>query len=73
MEQGMEPEVRKYLWKIVYTITWGMLWFLINATLGLYLGWAFYTDGKGWLTVLFYAWMLISLVFLIRYFYRTWK
>jgi hypothetical protein len=73
MEQGWDPDVKKYLRKVMGSLSWGLLWLIACATAGIYyeLG---YRAGKPVIyTILFYTGMLISLLFLIRYFYNTWK
>lgn len=71
MEQGWDPEVKKYFRKILNTIGVGLLWMMAGLTAGLYLGLAHHPN-KVYL-VLFYLGLLISLVLLIRYFYKMWK
>lgn len=73
MERGWDPEIKKYLRKVLGTVTWGLIWLMACATGGIYfeLG---YNSGKPVIyTILFYALMLITLLLLIRYLYRTWK
>lgn len=73
MEQGWDPDVKKFLLKVLNSISMSLLWLMAGATGGIYyeLG---YSAGKPVIyTILFYAGMLISLLFLIRYLYNTWK
>lgn len=73
MERGWDPEVKKYLRKVLQTISLGLLWLMTGVTAGIYfeLG---HTNGKLVIgTILFYAVMAISLVMLIRYLYKMWK
>jgi len=73
MEQGWDPDVKKYFRKILNTVFLGLLWMTGCATAGIYyqLG---YRTGKPFIyTILFYAVMVISLALLLRWFYRTWK
>jgi hypothetical protein len=73
MQPNWDPEVKKFFLKILNSISLGLLWLMACATAGLYyeLG---YTNGKPVIyTILFYTGMLISLFFLIRYLYNTWK
>ncbi|HUR67344.1 MAG TPA: hypothetical protein VMZ03_13420 [Chitinophagaceae bacterium] len=72
-ERGWDPDVKKFLLKVLNSISLGLLWLMACATAGLYYGLA-YSAGKPLIyTILFYAGMLISLLLLIRYFYNTWK
>jgi tellurite resistance protein TehA-like permease len=73
MQPNWDPGVKKFFVKILNSIALGLFWMMACATAGLYyeLG---YTNGKPVIyTILFYAGMLISLFFLIRYLYKTWK
>lgn len=73
MEQGWDPDVKKFLRKVLNSISMSLLWLMASATGGIYyeLG---YSAGKPVIyTILFYTAMLISLLLLIRYLYNTWK
>ena len=73
MERGWDPDVKKYLKKLMGSISFGLLWLMAGVTAGIYYELA-YSNGKPVIyTVLFYAGMLISLLLLIRYLYHTWK
>ena len=73
MEQGWDPEVKKYFRKIINTISFGLIWLMSCATAGLYFKLA-YRDGKPMLyVILYYAGLIITLFFLLRYYYRIWK
>jgi hypothetical protein len=72
-KSGMEPDVKKFLVKILNTISFGVLWIIVNATLGIYLQFGFIQGGLTVTNILFYLWMIISLGILINYFYRKWK
>ena len=69
----MEPDVRAFLLRIVQTISMAMLWLLVNMSLGIYFNLAFFDDSPSKWNFLFYAFFLISLGFLIRYFRNKWK
>jgi len=71
MEQGWDPEVKKYFKKILNTIAIGLFWLMMVLTAGLYFRLAYH--GTLIYTILFYAAVLISLFFLIRYYYQIWK
>jgi len=73
MEPSNDPGVKKFFIKILNSISIALFWMMACATVGIYfkLG---YTNGKPLIyTILFYAGMIISLFFLIRYLYKTWK
>ena len=70
---GMEPDIKKYLAKILNSMSVVLLWLLINALLGIYLEWAFFDDGIGLVNIIFYIWFLASFVFIVYYLYKKWK
>ncbi len=73
MENNTEPDVVHFFVKILNSIAMTLAWIIACATTGIYyeLG---YTNGKPLIyTLLFYAGMLISLFFLVRYLYKKWK
>lgn len=73
MEQGWDPEVKKYFVKILNSISIGLLWLMAMVTAGLYFQLGYRTNRPAFFNVLFYFVLLVSLFFLIRYYYKTWK
>lgn len=73
MEQGWDPEVKRYFRKIIYSFSAGLLWLVSAVTAGLYFGLAYRDDISAVYVVLYYAYLLISLLLLLRYYYRVWK
>lgn len=73
MASEIEPEVKKYLKKVLYSLTAGLLWLLVNVTAGIYYGYAFHEGKQTYSNVLFYLWLAGSLGLLLWYYYRTWK
>ena len=71
MEQGWDPEVIKYFLKIINTIAIGLAWLMAVLTAGLYFGLAYHSNI--FYIILFYTGLVISLAFLLRYYYRIWK
>ncbi|MBA2501133.1 MAG: hypothetical protein H0V30_15565 [Chitinophagaceae bacterium] len=70
---GMEPDIKKYLLRILNSMSVIVLWMMINATLGIYLGWAMIDDKLRLINIIFYAWLLGSFIFLVYYLFRKWK
>jgi hypothetical protein len=70
MEQGWDPEVKKFFLRIINTVSWGLLWLMTCATAGLYFQLGY---GKGIFTLIFYVAMGATLFLLLRYFYKIWK
>ena len=73
MTSGMEPEMKKYLRKVLNTLFAGLFWLILNATLGIYFGLAFVEEKFRLANLIFYLWFLLSLGALIWYFYRLWR
>lgn len=73
MEQGWDPEIKKYFRKIISTISFGLIWMIGVVAAGIYykLGWK--EDKPVICVILFYAGAIISLLLLLRYYYRLWK
>ena len=70
---GMEPEVREFLLRIVQTLSMGSLWMLVNMTIGIYFGLAFFDDKPSLLNDGYYVFFLITLGLLLLYFRKKWK
>jgi hypothetical protein len=73
MEKGFDPEIKKYFRKILYSFSFGLLWMIANITAGIYYGLAYKSNRPFIFTILFYMGLVLSLAFLLRYYYRTWK
>ena len=73
MEQGWDPEVKRYFRKIISSFSFGLLWLMSGVTAGLYFGLAYRTDISVVYVILFYVCLSGSLFLLLRYFYRLWK
>jgi hypothetical protein len=71
MEQGWDPEVKKYFQKIMNTIALGLFWLMAVLTAGLYFGLAYHPNTL--YSVFFYIGFVASLFFLLRYYYRIWR
>lgn len=69
----MEDDAARFLKKIVKTLSVALLWLMANATTGIYFGWMIFEGSPRIGNYIYYAIMLLSLVFMIRYFYKVWK
>lgn len=69
----MEPEVKEFLIKIVQSLSMGMLWLLVNMSIGIYYGFAFFEGSPTLGNYTYYAGFIISLVLLILYLKKKWK
>lgn len=68
----MEPEVREFLQKIVWSISAIMVWMLVNILFGIKWGYAFFEKGHTLGAVIFYIWILVSLILLFRLYQKFW-
>ncbi len=68
-----EPDVWNFLRKILSSISISLLWLLINSTIGIGLNYAFFENKPSLGNYIFYAWFLISFIFLLRYLFRKWN
>jgi len=73
MPQGMEPDTKKYLLKVLHSLFAGLLWLSLNVLGGLYLGYAIIEKRLSVSNVLFFSWFALSLLTLLYYYYRTWR
>ena len=73
MEQGWDPEVKRYFRKIISSFSFGFLWLMSACTAGLYFGLAYRRDIAVAYVILFYVCLSGSLFFLLRYYYHLWK
>ncbi|MFL5738671.1 MAG: hypothetical protein ACJ75B_00530 [Flavisolibacter sp.] len=70
---GMDPEIKKYFRKILNTFSVALFWMLTMATTGLFFELGITKNGWRWYNFVFYLLFLLSLLALIRYFYKTWN
>jgi hypothetical protein len=70
---GMDPEMKAYFRKIMSSFSWGALWLITTASLGIFLQLGFIVDGIRWYNIAFYLLFTASLYFLVRYYYRMWR
>lgn len=73
MQQGMEPDVKKYLYKVLNSLCYGLLWMGMNVLGGLYWGYAIVNGRITIYNVVFYTWFVLSLAVLLYFLYRIWK
>ncbi|TMI82840.1 MAG: hypothetical protein E6H10_08905 [Bacteroidetes bacterium] len=73
MPQGMEPEAKKYLLKVLNSLSFGLLWLALNVLGGLYWGYAIIEEKLSMSNILFFAWFVLSLIALLYCYYRIWR
>ncbi|MCW3089209.1 MAG: hypothetical protein JWP81_278 [Ferruginibacter sp.] len=69
----MEPEVREFLVKIVQSLSMGLVWLLVNMSIGIYYGFAFFEGHPTTGNYFYYFGFLLSLTLLIWYLKKKWK
>lgn len=69
----MEPEVREFLQRIVWTLSTAMLWLLINTVAGLKFELAIFDSQHTLATIIFYAWFIGSFIVMLKLFRGWWK
>lgn len=69
----MEPDIRQFLLKIASSISMGLLWMLVNTTLGIGYNLGFFQGMPTWKNYVFYAWLIFSFVLVLIYLKRKWK
>jgi hypothetical protein len=72
-EQGWDKEIKKYFRKILYSISWGLIWLLSLLTIGIYYKLAFIGKNPIGYNIFFYSFFVVSLAALISYYLRVWK
>jgi len=73
MEQGWDPEVKKYFIRLINSISLGLLWIMGVLTAGIYYKLAYSNEKPVVCIILFYLLAATTLLLLIRYWYNTWK
>jgi len=73
MNSGMEPDIRAFLIKVLNSIAMGLVFLLLNITLGIYFKLGIPEQGLRWYHILYYVFLLFSLYLLLRYYIRLWK
>lgn len=69
----MEDETRAFLVLIMNTISWVLLWMMLNVLIGIYFELGFFETVPTWKNILYYSFLCISAFFLIRYLKSKWK
>jgi len=55
MSSGFEPEVRDYLRRILLSLILGVIWLMVNMTIGIFLEWMFFEGRPKAGNYIFYA------------------
>ncbi|MFM9908810.1 MAG: hypothetical protein ACKVOW_05660 [Chitinophagaceae bacterium] len=69
----MEEDASRFLKRIVWSLSSGLVWMFINLGMGIYNGWMVPKEKIGITNIIFYIWMVVSLILLIWINRRIWK
>jgi hypothetical protein len=70
---SMEPETRAFLIRIVNTLSFTLIWMMLNLTIGIYFGLAFFKGSPDWKNISYYLFFLLSLAGLLLYLRKKWR
>jgi membrane protein DedA with SNARE-associated domain len=70
---GLDPQTKRYFKKILSSFFTGIFWMLIMSTLGFFFGMAIVDGEWRWYNFVFYTLFALTLLWLLRYYYRMWK
>ena len=73
MESGWDPEVKRFLRKILNTVSIGLLWMMAMVFAGLYFELGIPGDKPVAYNIIFYVLALATLAMLLRYYYKLWN
>lgn len=73
MSSGFEPEVRDYLRRILWSLILGLIWLMVNMTIGIFLEWMFFEGRPKLGNIVFYLFFLATLVWYLWVLRRMWK
>lgn len=69
----MEPGVRKYLIRILNTLSLGLVWLVLNSTFGIMYDYGFIHDHVRLGNIIFYIWLLLSLGAYVWWLVKVWS
>jgi len=73
MSSGFEPEVRDYLRRILLSLILGVIWLMVNMTIGIFLEWMFFEGRPKAGNIAYYVFFLATLVWYLWVLRRLWK
>jgi hypothetical protein len=68
----MEPQLLQFLNRIMRTIGLGLLWMILNSSLGIMWGYAYIESSWKLSNVLFYIFLVLSFIGLLYVLYKIW-
>jgi hypothetical protein len=70
---GIENDTKEFLVRIIQTISWVMIWMLVNTYIGIYKDYGFFENRPNWTNYLFYLFLIGSFIALVIHLRRKWK
>ncbi len=68
-----DQQLKALFKKILSSFSMGALWMLVMSALAFYAGLAIVHGAVRWYNIVFYAFFVLSLIWLLRFLYKTWK
>ena len=69
----MEPQLLQFLNRIMRTIGLGLLWMILNSSLGIMWGYAYIESNWELSNILFYIFLVLSFIGLLYVLYKIWR
>ncbi|MCZ2299073.1 MAG: hypothetical protein LC134_06335 [Chitinophagales bacterium] len=69
----MEPELKEYLRRLLFTISIVCTWFITNTAVGIKMGYAFWSEKFTMQNALFYLWLLFSIIIAFILIKKIWQ
>jgi hypothetical protein len=69
----LEPDLKEFLKKIIQSVFVGLGWMMVNMIAGIFLGWMFVGERLTAGNIIFYIFLIGSLILLVRFYIRIWK
>jgi FtsH-binding integral membrane protein len=69
----MEEDASRFLKRVMWSLSSGLIWLFINIGLGIYNGWMIPEGKISLVNIIFYVWAVLSLGALIWVNYKIWK
>jgi hypothetical protein len=69
----MEEDASRFLRRVMWSLSSGLIWLFINIGLGIYNGWMIPEGKISLVNIIFYVWAMLSLGALIWVNYKIWK
>jgi len=69
----IEPDVKRFFWRIVYSVALGLVWLFFTFGIGIYNEWLIPEGKLNTANYVFYGFVLITLVALIWILLKFWK